>query len=216
MKNRSLKTSVLSVASLLGLCACVSTTALLNKGYQPISFSLNGADNASCYAYEQTARYRFTAPGKLEVRQSSEDLRVTCISGNRTVDLSLPSSAKENPVWSGGAGIDAGYDTRMTYSYPDSVTVDFGASSAPPVSSMSLQEDSIGGDAAIAPAMLPDLPPSSGAPVEGAKGEDKPKGDFMKILSDLGDKPQSKADPEDEDVVEIAPKDGPVSLTKPQ
>lgn len=223
MKNRVFRLAVLSFTSVLGLSACVSTS-VMNSGYQPIDFAVSGAERATCYAYAGDVKYHFTAPGRLNARKSSETLRVTCMSGNRTVDLNLPANVNEKPVWSGSSGVASGYDTRALYSYPSFVKVDFGAFSVPAVSSMTLQEDSVedGGETAVAPSMLPDLPAERAShadpipvTVRPAKAEPEKKDGFASLLGKLGATEPEAGDPEDADIVEIKPANGPVSLSRP-
>lgn len=213
MTHRSYRLAVLSFCSVMGLSACVSTKTLVNSGFQPLAFSVKGADKASCYAYTQDARYHVSAPGTVSVRKSSEDLRVTCISGNRTVDMTVPSSVEEKPVWRGAAGVSDGYSTKMNYSYPPEIVADFGVFAAP-VEFKAVEEDQIEGEeTAVGPSMLPDVdhsgeplsvtvrPPAAPAP----KTEPEKKDGFAGLLGKLGATEPEAGDPEDADIVEINP-----------
>lgn len=212
MTHRAYRLAVLSFCSVMGLSACVSTKTLVNSGFQPLAFSVKGADKASCYAYTQDARYHVSAPGTVNVRKSSEDLRVTCISGNRTVDMTVPASVEEKPVWRGAAGVSDGYSTKMNYSYPPEVTVDFGVFAAP-VAFKAVEEDAIEGETAVGPSMLPDVEHSSeplpvtvpAAAAPAPQAEPEKKDGFAGLLGKLGATEPQAGDQEDADIVEIKP-----------
>lgn len=213
MTHPAFRLAALSFCSVMGLSACVSTSSLINKGFQPVAFAVKGADKASCYAYTKDARYHVNAPGTVNVRKSAEDLRVTCMSENQTVDLSVPASVEEKPVWKGSAGAPDGYNTQMNYSYPPEVTVDFGVFAAP-VAFKAVEEDAIEGETAVGPSMLPDvdhsaepLPvtaPPAAAPAP-AQAEPEKKDGFSGLLGKLGATEPEAGDPEDADIVEIKP-----------
>lgn len=217
MTHRAFRLAALSFCSVMGLSACVSTSSLINSGFQPVAFALKGADKASCYAYTKDARYHVNAPGTVNVRKSAEDLRVTCISENQTVDMSVPASVEEKPVWRGSAGASDGYNTQMNYSYPPEVTVDFGVFAAP-VAFKAVEEDAIdsGDENAVSAVMLPG--PDTSAPQAAsashpipvtappaAAPEPEKKDGFSGLLGKLGATEPEAGDPEDADIVEIKP-----------
>ncbi|MCB1591910.1 MAG: hypothetical protein KDI90_05605 [Alphaproteobacteria bacterium] len=212
MKNQPLRLYVLSLTSVLALSACV-TTSYKDQSYQTINFTASGVEKAGCYAYAGGAKYHFSVPGTLEVRKSSQILRVTCMSGNRTVDLNIPPTVNEKPIWSGSSGVVSGYDTQVNYSYPSSVRVDFGVFTVPAVSSMTLDEGFTPVTSAV---MTPEPPVMQDNPAPPAVKDSK--GNFMSLLKDLSadSKQAGQSASEDSDIVEIESMNGPVSLTKPQ
>ncbi len=207
MIQSPLRRSALMFFSVLSLSGCV-TTSFMNKGYQDIKLNLQGADHASCRAFASGQRYTVSAPGTMKVKQSPEPLRVTCSTHNQTVDLNLPASVEEKPLW---AGSSEGYSLKSEASYPSVVTIDFTV-----FKSESMSEAAVApvtqAETAVSAAMLPepaaDPVPVKAAPVAAPAPE--PKGNFMSVLKKLGND-SAEVEEEDSDVVEIKP-DGPISL----
>lgn len=207
MTRHPFRRSAVLFVSVLSLSGCV-TTSFLNKGYQDIAFSLKGADHASCRTYVNGQRLSISVPGTMTVKPSPEPLRVTCSTHNQTIDLTLPATVEEKPVW---AGSSDGYGLKSISSYPSAVTVDFSVfhgEQLPEAAAVPVQE----AETAVSAAMLPEPPtdpvPTKAAPVAAPAPE--PKGNFMSVLKKLGSDSAEETQ-EDSDVVEIKP-DGPISL----
>ncbi len=209
MIRHSLRHSAVLFFSALSLSGCV-TTSFLNKGYQDIAFSLKGADHASCRTYVNGQRVSVSVPGTMTVKPSREPLRVTCSTHNQTIDLNLPATVEEKPVW---AGSSEGYALKTTSSYPSAVTVDFTVfhgEDVPQAAALPVQQAETAVSAAMLPDPVADPVPAKAAPAAVPAPAAEGKGNFMSVLKKLGSDSAEEAE-EDADVVEIKP-DGPISL----
>ncbi|MCB1680948.1 MAG: hypothetical protein H6858_03985 [Rhodospirillales bacterium] len=208
MKIESLRYSAFVFVSALYLSGCV-TTSLVNTGFQDVQISLQGADHAMCRAHNGIEQFTVFAPGTLQVKKSTEPLRLSCSAHNRTVDMTIPATVEEKPVWSGSSN---GYDLKTSASYPPAVSVDFGVFNG---TSYTAPVPAVEAESAVSAAMLPE-PPSDpvvpqaapgAAPAPGQEG----KGAFMSVLKKLSSDSEAETAEEDSDVVEIKP-NGPISL----
>lgn len=209
MTRHPLRYSAVLFFSALSLSGCV-TTSFLNKGYQDVQFNVRGAESASCRAHANGQRYTLRAPGTMKVKQSPEPLRVTCSTHNQTIDLNLPATVEEKPVW---AGSSDGYALKSMASYPSPVTVDFTVfrgEEDPQAAALPVQQAETAVSAAMLPDPISDPVPTKAAPAAVPAPAAESKGNFMSVLKKLGSDSAEEAE-EDSDVVEIKP-DGPISL----
>lgn len=123
MSNRSAIPYLSVLLSTLILGSCGYATESSN---QDITFLSPDALDAKCYAYVNKIKYLVYPPQTVNIKKSSEDIRLVCNApGNRYLELEIPAKVDAKVIWGTPVGVAWDYASQSLYSYPDVIALDF-------------------------------------------------------------------------------------------
>lgn len=123
MSNRSAIPYFSVLLSTLILGSCGYATESSN---QDITFLSPDALDAKCYAYVNKIKYVVYPPQTVNIKKSSEDIRLVCNApGNRNLELEIPAKVEGKVIWGTPVGVAWDYASQSLYSYPDVIALDF-------------------------------------------------------------------------------------------
>jgi hypothetical protein len=112
-----------------GLVALTGCAFAIDKSIQDLTIETPGAQDAICYVYVDSIRYKYEPPQTMVVGSSKEDLVVDCYApGNRHRKVYIEPQISEHAHMNvANAGIGYAWDSLSgaLYKYPEVVYVDF-------------------------------------------------------------------------------------------